>query len=874
MIFSVTAHVDEVPAADIAVHHSASGWKSSELRPTHRRANGIRPAGGQNENMNGIQLKPMPRYMRTEFDDEETSSASSVPVDASVTGSSTLLTDAKAGRGPPPAPLGVRYSVSGASRHRRGFWQRLSPLERFLLVLVGLLAFVVFVLSIVVSVNTGTVRERIIESYKAPVESKYPAADDDAPLVVMCLLYFSEYCVTPACVTVASSILNAIDLEADPCEDFYQYSCGGWIKSNPLPDGKSIWGTFGKLWQENQLVMKNVLEDEKTDTKSEAERKARIYYHSCLDKNDTIEALGSQPIINVLNIVGGWNISGNYSMDDWDLEHALRLIHNVYSRSGLFSWAVGEDERNSSRHILQVDQGGLLLPSRDYYLNKSADDKVLTAYHLYMTTVGVLLGGDEASVKSQMEGVIEFEKALAKITIPAEERRDDEQLYHKMTIEQLQGIAPFINWTRYFDIAFSQINKTISSKQEVVVYAPEYMSNMSSLVREYMSTENGKVVICNYLGWSLVHSMVSYLSEPFREASKVLRKALMGSDGSDTTWRYCVTDTNTVIGFALGAMFVREVFDGDSKPLAQNMIQEVKDAFKNNLPLLKWMDPETRELAKEKADAINNMIGFPDFITNPKKLDEKYKGLEFMENEYFENNIRVSQFLLRKNMLRLYRPTNKTEWEMTPTTVNAYYTPTKNQIVFPAGILQAPFYDPNYPKSLNFGAMGVVMGHELTHAFDDQGREYDKTGNLHQWWKNATIQSFQSRAQCFVDQYSNYSINNENLNGKQTLGENIADNGGLKAAFHAFEDWLQAHPDELPLPGVNLTHKQLFYVGFAQVWCSTETPEAIHLQILSDPHSPAKYRVVGTVSNSDEFAREFRCRKSRPMNPKKKCEVW
>ncbi|KAL3196682.1 hypothetical protein MRX96_053942 [Rhipicephalus microplus] len=194
--------------------------------------------------------------------------------------------------------------------------------------------------------------------------------------------------------------------------------------------------------------------------------------------------------------------------------------------------------------------------------------------------------------------------------------------------------------------------------------------------------------------------------------------------------------------------------------------------------------------------------------------------MEFVENEYFENNIRVSQFLLKKNMQRLYRPSNKTEWEMTPTIVNAYYTPTKNQIVFPAGILQAPFYDPNYPKSLNFGAMGVVMGHELTHAFDDQGREYDKSGNLNQWWKNSTIQSFQARAQCFIDQYSNYTANNENLNGKQTLGENIADNGGLKAAFHAFEEWLDRHPDEPPLPGVNLTHKQLFYVGFAQVWCS------------------------------------------------------
>lgn len=814
--------------------------------------------------MNGIQLKPMPRYKRTDFEDEETSSASSVPVDAPMTGSSTVLTDIKPGGGGGGGgggssaggvlnPLGVRYSVSGGGG-RRTFWQRASPLERFLVALVGLLAFVVLVLAIVVSVNTGTVRERVIERIIGPTQP--------------------NYCVTPACVTVASTILNAMDPETEACEDFYQYACGGWIKANPLPDGKSIWGTFGKLWQENQLVMKNVLEDEKTELKSEAERKARIYYYSCLDKNDTVESLGSKPIVNLLDIVGGWNVTGNYSIDSWELQPALQILHNVYSRAGLFAWGVGEDDRNSSRHVIQVDQGGLMLPSRDYYLNKSKEDKVMSAYLTYMTSVGVLLGGKEADVKAQMQDVIDFEKRLANITIPSEERRDEERLYNKMTIADLQARAPLLNWTEYFNSAFNQINRTIPETQDVVVYALDYMGNMTELVQEYMKTTRGKITVCNYLGWSMVHSMVSYLSEPFREASKVLRKALMGSDGSDTTWRYCVSDTNNIIGFALGAMFVREVFDGDSKPLAQNMIKEVKDAFKNNLPMLKWMDKETRELAKEKADAITDMIGFPDFITDPKKLDEKYKGLEFEENEYFENNIRVSQFGLKKNWQRLYRLSNKTEWDMVPTLVNAYYTPTKNQIVFPAGILQAPFYDPNYPKSLNFGAMGVVMGHELTHAFDDQGREYDKSGNLKQWWKNATIQSFQARAQCFIDQYSNYTANNENLNGKQTLGENIADNGGLKAAFHAFEEWLEQHPNEPPLPGVNLTHKQLFYVGFAQVWCSTETPEAIHLQILSDPHSPARFRVLGPVSNSEEFAREFKCRKNSGMNSRKKCEVW
>ncbi|CAN7986084.1 unnamed protein product, partial [Ixodes hexagonus] len=558
MIFSITTNGDGLPrrvtpapAVEVNAAHAS--------RPVPR-ANDL-----SNGNMNGIQLKPMPRYKRTDFEDEETSSASSIPGDgggvgptAGVGGVGTGPRGSAAGL----APMGVRYSVSGP--HRRSFWQRASPLERFLLALVALLAFVVFVLAIVVGVSSGGIRERIIEKLTLWFFVIWPIA---------------EYCVTPACVTVASSILNAMDHEMDPCEDFYQYACGGWIKSNPLPDGKSIWGTFGKLWQENQLVMKNVLEDEKTELKSMAEMKARTYYYSCLDKNETVEALGSKPIVNLLDIVGGWNVSGNYTMDTWDLQQALHLIHNVYSRSGLFSWAVGEDDRNSSRHILQVDQGGLILPSRDFYLDKADDDKVLTAYLSYMTAIGVLLGGEEASVKAQMRDVIDFEKRLANITVPAEERRDDERLYHKMTVAELQTSAPLLNWTAYFNSAFSQINRTIPDTQEVVVYAPEYMANMTALVQEYLASSDGKVIICNYLAWSMVHSMVSYLSEPFREASKVLRKALMGSDGSDTAWRYCVTDTNAVIGFALGAMFVREVFDGDSKPLPAGVTRMVNSLF-------------------------------------------------------------------------------------------------------------------------------------------------------------------------------------------------------------------------------------------------------------------------------------------------------
>lgn len=265
-------------------------------------------------------------------------------------------------------------------------------------------------------------------------------------------------------------------------------------------------------------------------------------------------------------------------------------------------------------------------------------------------------------------------------------------------------------------------------------------------------------------------------------------------------------------------MFVREVFHGEAKPLAEEMIDEVRRAFKNNLPHLDWMDKETRKLAEEKADAISDMIGFPDYILNAKELDKKYHDLNITSKDYFQNNVRVYMFNLKKNLEKLSQPVNRTRWGMTPPTVNAYYTPTKNQIVFPAGILQLPFYDRGNPKSLNFGAIGVVMGHELTHAFDDQGREYDKEGNMHQWWNNETIAKFKNRTKCFEKQYGSYKINGRNLNGLQTLGENIADNGGLKAAFHAYVNLKNLEPTDLmTLPGINMTHRQLFFVSFAQV---------------------------------------------------------
>ncbi|XP_014223619.1 endothelin-converting enzyme homolog isoform X2 [Trichogramma pretiosum] len=683
-----------------------------------------------------------------------------------------------------------------------------------------------------------------------------------------------SHCLTEHCVAVAASIINSMDMTIHPCDDFYQYACGGWISKNPIPDGKSIWGTFGKLEQDNQLVVKNVLERPLAEMKSQTEKKAKQYYLSCLDANETIENLGAKPMLDLLENVGGWSISGKFDVKRWSFQENMHVLQNVYNMGGLFSWAVSEDDRNSSRYIIEIDQGGLTLPTTDNYLNKTEHGKVLVAYLDYMTKIGVLLGGEENSTRKKMQNIIDFETKIAEITTPQEERRDEEKMYNLMTLQELQEKAPFFSWLKYFQNATSLLNKTISNQMKVVVYAPDYLRKLTELVRDYKKTDEKKTILNDYLVWQTVRTLTSCLSKPFRDAYKGLRKALIGSEGHEEQWRFCVNDANNVMGFAIGAMFVREVFHGKSKPMAEEMINEIRSAFTKNLKNLDWMDAETRKSAEQKANAITDMIGFPDFILNPSEIDDGFKNLQINPNEYFMNNIRINVFTLKKNLEKLDQPVNKTSWIMTPPTVNAYYTPTKNQIVFPAGILQSPFFDMKNPSSLNFGGMGVVMGHELTHAFDDLGREYDLNGNLHQWWNNATIDRFKNRTECFVDQYHNYEIKGRRVNGRQTLGENIADNGGLKAAYHAYLAKHKNMDDLLSLPGLDLSHEQLFFVNFAQVWCSAATTEAVSLQIEKDSHCPAKYRVIGPLSNLEEFSREFNCPKGSRMNPIHKCEVW
>ncbi|XP_038677775.1 endothelin-converting enzyme 1 isoform X2 [Scyliorhinus canicula] len=697
-------------------------------------------------------------------------------------------------------------------------------------------------------------------------------------IIVLALLLFSsilalvykygsspKVCLTESCVIVASNVLKSLDRSVDPCHNFYNYACGGWIKANPLPDGKSRWGTFNNLWDHNQAIMKHLLENTTLNTTSEAERKSQHYYQACMNEQK-IEELQGQPLLDIINKLGGWNIT-----KPWDKENFQEVLQSVtahYRTSPFLSIYISTDSKNSNSNVIQVDQSGLGLPSRDYYLNTTANEKVLTAYLNYMVEIGVLLDGEETSTRAQMQQVLDFEGALANITVPQEDRRDEELIYNKMTIRNLQALAPVIDWLPLLSTIFYPVE--LNDSEPIVVYAKEYLQKVSDLIN---STD--KCILNNYMIWNVVKKTAYYLDHRFQEAEEKLIMAMSGTKKTcSTRWKTCVSDTDVTLGFSLGALFVKAMFTEDSKQIAEEMISEIKAAFEESLKLTKWMDEETKNAAKEKADSIYDMIGYPKFIMDPKELDKLFNDYEVVPDLYFQNTLQFYNFSARVTADQLRKPPNKEQWSMTPPAVNAYYSPTKNEIVFPAGILQAPFYARDFPKALNFGGIGVVMGHELTHAFDDQGREYDKDGNLRSWWKNSSVEAFKHQTECMIDQYNNFTINNEQVNGKQTLGENIADNGGLKAAYHAYENWVKKNGEEILLPTLDLTNRQLFFLGFAQVWCSVRTPESSHEGLITDPHSPSMYRVIGTVANSVEFAEHFKCPAGSAMNPVRKCEVW
>ncbi|KAK4876270.1 hypothetical protein RN001_012692 [Aquatica leii] len=676
-----------------------------------------------------------------------------------------------------------------------------------------------------------------------------------------------KVCLTEECVRTAASLLSAMDHSADPCQDFFQYACGTWKKNHVIPEDRSSISTFEVMADQLQVILKGVLEESINEDDNEATAKAKTFYNTCMNIPQ-IRKIGDTPLRNVLSSLGGWPVTdSNWEPPPFSIEILLGRLRGDYNEGVLVEQWVGPDDKNSSVNIIQLDQMQLALPSRDYYL-KSSSEGDLEAYHKYMTNVALLLGANKTTADDELRAVVEFEKKLANVSLPEVDRHDTSTIYKKLTLAQLQKVVPQINWLQYLS---SFLSDEITENEPVVAYGLSYFIEMGKILEQ-----TDRRVIHNYVLWRLIMALVPHMIDDYQRERVEFRKILLGILSERSRWSQCVEWTNKKLGMAVGALFIRDNFNHDSKETALEMIHTIREAFNDLLAENDWMDDETRAVAKEKADAMNERIGYPQLITESVELISEYDALNITNDEFMVNILNVLKYEADQNSQKLRQPVDRDKWSTEPAIVNAFYNPNKNDIVIPAGILQPLFYSQHFPKSLNYGGIGVVIGHELTHGFDDKGRQFDKDGNMMQWWNNVTIRAFRDRAQCIIDQYSRYKIDEVGLyvNGRMTQGENIADNGGLKEAFRAYRKWVRKHGEEADLPGLNLTHDQLFFLNYAQIWCGSMRPEDALTKVRSSVHSPGPIRVLGPLSNSWDFARAYNCPLGSPMNPTNKCSVW
>uniref|UniRef100_A0A663DZY9 Membrane metalloendopeptidase like 1 n=1 Tax=Aquila chrysaetos chrysaetos TaxID=223781 RepID=A0A663DZY9_AQUCH len=683
---------------------------------------------------------------------------------------------------------------------------------------------------------------------------------------------FSNICTTPGCVTAAARIIQNMDPTADPCKDFYQYACGGWLNRHVIPETSSRYSIFDILRDELEIILKG-----------RNEATLSLVMHLCL-----IEQRDSLPLLEALTMVGDWPVASadwnktKGNSPNWSMEEKLSIMNSRFNKRVLIDMFVWNDDRDSSRHIIYIDQPSLGMPSRDYYFNGGNYQKVREAYLQFMITIAKMIredknvSKDDSFVQEEMARVMEFETEIANATTPAEERHDVTLLYNKMTLKELQekfALNEF-NWTFFIQGVMSSVSVQVDPEEEVVVYGMPYLQELKAIISKYSAS-----TIQNYLIWRLVIDRVSSLSRRFKDARASYRKALYGTTLEEARWRECVSYVNNNMENAVGAMYVREAFAGESKRMVRDLIDKIREAFIETLDELQWMDEASKEKAREKAMAIKEQIGYPDYILEDQneKLDQEYANLNFSEHNYFENILENLRAGAQKSLKKLRERVDQDIWIIGAAVVNAFYSPNRNQIVFPAGILQPPFFSKHQPQALNFGGIGMVIGHEITHGFDDNGRNFDKDGNMFDWWSNFSAMHFKEQSRCMVYQYGNYTwelAGGQNVSGISTLGENIADNGGVRQAYKAYLKWLEREGKEPKLPGLNLSHKQLFFLNFAQVWCGSYRPEYASQSIKTDVHSPLKYRVMGSLQNFEAFSEVFHCKKGTAMHPVEKCRVW
>jgi putative endopeptidase len=672
--------------------------------------------------------------------------------------------------------------------------------------------------------------------------------------LLTCLLIIAlcELCLFAQTPTGHGLDVSAIDKNVNPCQDFYQYANGNWLAKNPIPAAYPAWGVANVLDEQNQEAIHQIVEAaaHSNAPKGSNEQKVGDYYASCMAE-DKIEAEGIKPLQSELDRIAKIK-------DQRDLTTEFAYL-NTIGLAAPFNSGSTQDFKNATSIIFGLSQGGLGLPDRDYYFR--TDDKSKTIRDEYVKHVAkmlVLLGDDADQAAKEAQTVMALETKLADASMTRVERRTPSNLYHRMTVAELQQLTPHIDWAVFFNgIGFTQM-------ADVNVAQPNFFKALDAQMNA-TSLDDWKT----YLRWQRLNGAASALSKKFVDEDFNFKgRILQGTPEQLPRWKRCVAGTDRALGEALGQVYVQKAFPPAAKARALQMVRNLEAALKTDITTLAWMSDPTRQQAIAKLDAFINKIGYPD-----KWRD--YSSLNVTRDSLVANRMNANLFEHRRDLAKIGKPVDKTEWVMTPPTVNAYYNPLFNEIVFPAGILQPPFFDPNADDAVNYGAIGSVIGHEMTHGFDDQGAQFDAAGNLKNWFVDADLKSFHERTECVVNQFNGFQVEpGLNENGKLVVGESVADLGGLVIAYAAWQKSLEGKPHPATIDG--FTPEQRFFLAYAHGWATNIRPELARLLTNVDPHPLPKFRVNGPLSNLPQFAAAFQCKEGDAMvrPAKDRCVIW
>jgi putative endopeptidase len=640
----------------------------------------------------------------------------------------------------------------------------------------------------------------------------------------------------------------AMNKSVDPCVNFYQYACGNWIATNPIPADRSRWGRFAELSDRNEKVLLDLIQGAaaKKENRSEIEQKIGDEYSACMD-TAAIERNGLKPIQSELSRIAAIKSNVNVMVE-------LTRLH-AEGIPVAFTFGPRPDAKDSTRTIANLGQGGLSLPDRSYYLNSDAKSvETRRRFVEHMANMFELAGdtADAAAAKAKL--ALDFETLLAQDSLDRVAMRDPNKTYNILTRKELSALTPNFDWNAYFKLMKAPGFETLNVSQ------PEFFKSVAKeLPGVTMDTWKA------YFEYHLLRARAEELPATFeKENFDFWQRYLTGAQEQRPRQFRCVRVVDRELGDLLGQKYISAVFGADAKAQITQLVTALEKAMGQDIQSLDWMSAETKKAAIAKLNAITNNVG------SPRKWRD-YSKVNIARDDFAGNSTRVAEFRAAENIAKIGKPTDKSEWTMSTPTVNAFYSPQNNSINFPAGILQTPFFDPRRDMAINYGGVGAVIGHEMTHGFDDQGRKFDGDGNLRDWWTPADGAEFEKRAACVANEYSGFTaVDDVKLNGRLTLGENTADNGGLRVSYMALEDTLAGKKEEMD----GFTPEQRFFLGFAQVWCENTAPQEARNRAVTDPHSPGRYRVNGTVQNMPEFQDAFSCKAPQPMVSDNACRVW